>query len=307
MRTSNYPNGFPHGVSIRGLPILNTHAGTVFWVNSTGGSNGNKGTKERPFSTIAYAISRCVANRGDIILVMPGHEETITAADAISLNVAGISLVGLGRGDDQPQIMFNNTAATVSIDADSVTLQNIRFTALISAVVIGLNVKAGATDAKIVGNRFDAETAGTDEFNLSIDIKAGCHRTCVEGNVFDMGIAGAVGAVKLTGASDHVVIRGNEAWGDYSTACIIGDTTLSTSVLIEDNLLVNGTGGNVGTEPGIELLTGTTGIIRRNDIVCNLATKAASIVADTCFLFDNYYNEDVTGTGGIIGTASADD
>ena len=50
------------------------------------------------------------------------------------------------------------------------------------------------------------------------------------------------------------------------------------------------------------------GILELNRIVCNIATKAASIVADKCMLFENYYNEDVGGgaTGGIIGTASAD-
>ena len=38
------------------------------------------------------------------------------------------------------------------------------------------------------------------------------------------------------------------------------------------------------------------------------AVMVASIVADTCFLFENYYNEDVNpGTGALIGTASADD
>ena len=66
---------------------------------------------------------------------------------------------------------------------------------------------------------------------------------------------------------------------------------------------------DVNTEPGIELLTGSTGVIQNNNIVANLATKAASVVCDNCMLFENYYNEDASssGTGGIIGTASADD
>jgi hypothetical protein len=82
-----------------------------------------------------------------------------------------------------------------------------------------------------------------------------------------------------------------------------------TNILIQGNKLIQGIGGNIGTEPGIELLTGTTGVIADNYIVCNLATLAASVVADTCFLFQNYYNEDVSGaaTGGIIGAASAND
>ena len=102
-------------------------------------------------------------------------------------------------------------------------------------------------------------------------------------------------------------IRRNKIEGDYSTACIVGDTTLSTKIDIDSNLLINGSTGNIGTEPGIELLTGSTGIVRNNYIVCNLATKLAAVVGDTVMLFENYYNEDITGTGGLIGTASADD
>jgi len=307
MPMSNYPNGFANGVSIRGVPLAVAHPGKVFWVDSVYGSDGNKGTFDRPFATIDYAIGLCTANKGDVIFVKPGHTETIAAADAIDLDVAGVAVIGLGSGDAMPWIKFNNTAATVAIDADQVTLYNLRFHPLISAVAIGVNVKAGATDALISGCRFDVDTANTDEFNLSVDIKAGCHRTRVENCHFNMTLGGAIAAVKLTGASDLVEIVGNKVWGDYSTACIVGDTTLSTNLLIDGNLLVNGIGGNVGTEPGIELLTGTTGIVQNNNIVCNLATKAASIVGDAVFLFENYYNEDVTGTGGLIGTASADD
>ena len=61
------------------------------------------------------------------------------------------------------------------------------------------------------------------------------------------------------------------------------------------------------TEPGIELLTGTTGIIANNYIATNLATIAASIVADGCWLFENYYSEVAPETGALIGTASAND
>jgi hypothetical protein len=280
--------------------------GNVFFVDS-GVAGGSGASPDEAVASIDTAVGLCTANNGDVIYVMPGHAETITAADAIDFDVAGITVIGLGSGDAQPKISFNNTAATVAIDADNVTLVNLRFHALISAVVIGVDVKAGATDAKILDCWFDVDTTTTDEFNTVIDLKAGCTRTLIEGNFIDMGLGGSVAAVSLTGASNHVRIANNRIWGDYSTACIMGSTTLSTNVDIDGNLLVQGTGGNVGTEPGVELLTGTTGIVRNNYIVCNLGTKLASIVGDTVFLFENYYNEDVTGTGGIIGTASADD
>lgn len=303
----------PRGLKVDGRYIPQVDIGnTVIYVDSGSGESTADGlTPDRAVDSIetAFSAGLVTANQGDMVAVMPGHSETITAAAAIDLDVAGVDVVGFGHGADQPQIIFNNAAATVAIGADGCGFDNIRFTSSLDSVAIGINVEAGVEDWFVTNCRFDVETVGTDEFDLSIDVKAGCHRGLVEGCTFDMDLADAVAAVKLTGASDRVTIKGNRVFGDYSTACITGDTTLSTNVDIGGNLLLNGEGGNLNAQPGIELLTGSTGIIYDNYIVCNLATKAASVVADTCLLFENYYNEDISGaaTGGIIGAASDDD
>jgi len=307
---SSYPNGFPFGVSLRNMPVMQTHPGQVFWVgNAHGGANGNKGTREKPFGDIDYAIGRCTANKGDIIFVLPGHSETITAASAIDLDVAGVSLIGLGSGSDMPTIEFNHANATVAVGAHNVTIKNIRFNSSITGVVVGVNIEADINYCTIEDCVFDVDAAATDEFNHSIRLVDGNTGCVIRRNTFHQGLGGAVAAIHLDADTAYTEILENYITGDYSTACIAGDTTLSTNLLIKGNILVQGIGGNIGTEPGIELLTGTTGIIADNYIVCNLATKAAAVVADTCFLFQNYYNEDVSGaaTGGIIGTASADD
>src|SRR3990167_7067382 len=106
MPRSNFPRGFAVGVTIRGVPLIQTNPGQVYWVyNGTallpgqiGGSDGNKGTFDQPFSTLDYAVSRCVADRGDIIFVKPGHAETIATATALAIDVAGVAVIGLGRG-----------------------------------------------------------------------------------------------------------------------------------------------------------------------------------------------------------------
>jgi len=306
MAGSHYPNGFANGVSIKGMPILNTYANKVFWVSSTTGSNGNDGTNARPFATIDYAVGRCTASKGDIIMVMPGHTETLTS-QAIVVDVAGVSVVGLGNGEDTPQLIYDHTSAEVSIAASSVLWQNIRHTSSVTGVVVGITVEAGAIGCTIRDCKFDVVAAGTDEFNLGIDIAVGANDTTVEGCHMDNDLGGAVAGISLTGASNNIKILNNYIIGDYSTANVQGVTTLSTNVFIKGNTLINGEGGAEGTEPGIQLLTGSTGTIADNYIGCNLATIAAAIVADTCMMFENYYVEVAPETGVLIGTASADD
>ena len=47
---------------------------------------------------IDTAIAACTAAAGDVILVLPGHAENLAADSAIDLDVAGVSIVGMGVG-----------------------------------------------------------------------------------------------------------------------------------------------------------------------------------------------------------------
>ena len=133
MPRANYPSGFMMGLTVRNMPILQAQPGNVWWVgNSTtllpgavGASNGNPGTFLKPFSTIDYAVGRCTANTGDIIMVKPGHAETISGAAGITLDVAGVAIVGLGSGTNRPTITFSATTSTIAVSANNVSVQNI--------------------------------------------------------------------------------------------------------------------------------------------------------------------------------------
>ena len=125
MGLSNYPHGWSNGVVIRGVPVEIPHSGKVFWVNNAtsglpdnakSGSNGNVGTYLAPFSTVDYGIGRCTANRGDVIYVMPGHAETVTTT-SIAMDVAGVSIICLGQGDNRPTFTYNATGSTITVSA----------------------------------------------------------------------------------------------------------------------------------------------------------------------------------------------
>jgi hypothetical protein len=133
---STYPNGFTNGLTIRGLPVTMMHPGHVFWVyNGTatlpgqvGGSNSNDGTFNAPFSTVDYAIGRCTAGRGDMIVMKPGHAENVSAVAGIAADVAGVGFIGLGSGASAPTLTVTlATAGTIAITAANTSWVNIRF------------------------------------------------------------------------------------------------------------------------------------------------------------------------------------
>lgn len=135
MAISDYPIGFgKNGVAIRGVPILQTHPGKVVWVSNNttgllasqrGGSDGNHGTFDSPYATLNYALTQCLANRGDVVLIKPGHAETVSSATAMNFSMAGVAIVGLGIGSSRPKFTLDTAnTATIPVTADNISIQN---------------------------------------------------------------------------------------------------------------------------------------------------------------------------------------
>ena len=101
--------------------------GSVFFVDSTAGNNGNTGKEpSKAFATLDYAIGKCTANKGDVIYVMPNHAETIIGAGGITADIAGIKIIGLGSYNQRPRfLMDGGTTVTFAVSAADVTVRNI--------------------------------------------------------------------------------------------------------------------------------------------------------------------------------------
>lgn len=291
---------------------VNTSTGSIFWVHSGTGSDaaGYGLSPDAPVATIDYAVGLCTASKGDVIYVMPGHNEGLGNAQ-IAVDVIGVSIIGLGSGSLRPRIDFDHANASIDVSAVGCTLKNLTLLPSVTDVLIAIDVNAAATDVTIedVEALPGEDGAGVDDFAAVVEFKAGCTR----GKVRRLKVrqhASAVGyiaGVRLKGASDDILIEDCDfvMAGAGLVAPINGDTTLST------NLRVLRCYMETDSEPGIEVLTGTTGMVADCRISSDLATLAAAIAgnggAHSLYLYDNENCEVVTERGGYIGTASVDD
>ena len=88
------------------------------------------------FASLDAAVGACLANRGDHIVVAPGHTETISSATALALDVAGIFIEGIGWGTLKPTFTLNTaTTATIAVSAANIKIKNIRFSANFADIV----------------------------------------------------------------------------------------------------------------------------------------------------------------------------
>jgi hypothetical protein len=140
MPLSSYPNGFAQGVAIKNVPLTIANPGKVWFLgNATtlqrgdrGASDNNRGAFSSPFSTLSGALTSISADggagRGDVLLVKPGHAETISSSTALTMSVAGVAVIGLGSGNKIPKFTIDTAnTATINVSADNVSFSNCQF------------------------------------------------------------------------------------------------------------------------------------------------------------------------------------
>lgn len=296
MSISNYPTGFAQGVVIRGVPLLQTHPGKVFWVGNSatllqgekGASNvSNSGTYLQPFATIDFAVGQCAANRGDIIVVRPNHTETVTAAAGLALDVAGIAVIGLGTGSNRPTVnLTTSTAATVTISAANVVVSNILFTGGIDAIASVIVVSAA--DVSIVNCEVRDVTGG---IVLGILTTAAANRLLVKDFFFNgIGVTEENGAAIAIVGGSRITIDGFRATGIFTVGAIDIRTTATTQLVVQNARLnqLHAT-NNIFI---IDTVTGSSGQIGPN-IYVQLAEHAANVTevvtGATFVVFDDVY------------------
>lgn len=211
---SNYPLGFTNGVLIRGMPLTMAYPGQVFWVDGSGttpvkgavgGQDGGPGTFQRPFATLDYAIGQCVANRGDIIMLKPGHTESISAAGGITCDVAGVAIVGMGSGSLKPTFTWDTAAtATMPISADNVTFINVRFESGFADITAMIPITGNHTTFSHV----DLEQNATNEnFVDFITVATGLVGLYIDNCVWVGNDAANDSFVTMAGTLDHLVVK----------------------------------------------------------------------------------------------------
>ena len=258
MPFSNYQNGFPNGVTIRGVPVLNTYAGKIFYVSSVVGSDGNNGTYLSPYATLDYAIGQCTPKNGDIIFLMPSHNEVVGSAGAITVDVSGVSIIGLGNGAQAATFVFENSvSASIVVSASSVTIEN----------VIGLSgINALTNPFNITGDDFYFDgvwrDTGTTVEALRAMLLTGVNRGTINLQyIGQTGGSSCVNAIRLVSSTD-IQINSN-FYGLVSTAWVQFLTTACKNINVYGYMYTQGVTNF--TRDVVDTVTGSTWWARFDD------------------------------------------
>lgn len=191
----------------------------------------------RVYNTVQDAVNAASANRGDVILALPGYDQTLGRAD--SWDKAGVTIMGLGRGTQRATIRYTGKSDEVGISANNIRVTGFRFLAAVDSGVRAVDLDTGFTGIHFDNNVFDFNANGND---FRVMLRVGSERTVIENNRFIAeDTAGAGRAISLKGKGGSFgTIRNNFFYGQYDT---VGDTTNGAATIAYDTLDLDSVSG----------------------------------------------------------------
>lgn len=291
----NLPNVSVQGLAIPQLPPVGNR---VMWVDSNNSVRPD-GTRERPYATIDAAITKATA--GDTIIIAAGHTENLSTAAIFAVDVASLTIIGLGQGNRIPTFTSTATDGSVMITVANTVLQNLKFVANVASVVQAIDLDANA-DGTIIRNCVFRDSGASLEFLIHIDIATTIANVIIEGCDFTTAAASMTSSIFFTGTSDTVIIRNNRWQVDCSASVIDHLTAISTLLRIHDNRIVNIDTG-AGLVIGIKSDSTSTGLIYDNHIQSPKTGAAVLAATNDFFVAQNFCSNDIN-TSGVLDPAA---
>ena len=296
----------------------NATTGRVFIVAKSGITNeseikalyGNNYIDGSPviYNSVKLALAGgCLASRGDLILVAPGHTETITGATDLALNIAGVSVVGIGSGSLRPTFTFTTAiTANIPVSAANVTVKNCIFIANFADITACFTT-AAAPEFRVLNCEF-RDTDITHNFLtlITTTITVNADGLTFNGNRIKMiGTTAATTPISLVGTMDRITINDN-----FITKAVLNNTSclLTHAALVVTNLEMarniifsKNTDSATGGFLIITSSTTNSGMVHDN-YVNGLDTAAAILVtAGSIYgMFNNLYDGDADASGYVL-------
>jgi hypothetical protein len=217
--------------------------------------------------------------------VLQNHAETLAGADAVDSDVAGVTVIGLGMGDDRPTFTFDTTSDefVVGRTGDNCTFYNLCFAPAVSEVVHAIDWEDGADNVAFIKCEFlESATAAWEfdkVFHFAVEANDPQILYCKGTTADATGATDAIDAVG--GVLTRPVFIGNVFYGEFANAPIYSDQ-VNTNAIVRSNTCTNLTTGQLA----IEFSGATTGVAEYNKMYTD--SYATCFDPGSLKCFENY-------------------
>ena len=258
--------------------------GVVFYVdpNATGVTDQRDGTDpEAPLATVAKALTLCQAYRGDVIAVMAngawqyadGQNRTLAVREEVTVNVAGVKIVGVFPSSSVGVVWESQTALTpcITVSAIDVTIEGFAFAGALGG---GTAIYAEWDGATLFGENLTVRNCLFDD-DIDTAIQLEYSWFCdVHHNVFQECDAYGVYADAAGSAFAYCAIHDN-VFLDCGTAAIAALGGCDNNFIYNNTIFnTSAQSGAAATNEGINTTGGATNSVYNNTFSCLLPVPA---------------------------------
>lgn len=291
---------------LEGAGFLTT--GNIFYLDSVNGNSANDGTRsDKAVVTLVAAVALCTASHGDVILIMPGHTESISSATALSLNIAGITVIGLSIGSLRPIFTLDTAAtATINVTAANIAIENCVFVANFADVAAAFTTTT-AKNFQLRNCEF-RDTSSILNFVTLVDTNTTTNDTdgltILDSTWFGLTATANSTVIKMDGTNTRLNVQRNYFAHAATTAA--GFMIIATGKVVTNARISNNTFNLVGAS---NLTTGTlittngstnSGVISSNFIFELDATSEILVTASSGFVFFDNKSSATADTSGYL-------
>lgn len=238
------------------------------------------------YNTLSAASAGCVAARGDVIMVMPGHTESISSATALTLSKSGVTIIGLGLGGLRPVFTLDTAnTATINVTAANITIKNCVFVANFLNVASCFTL-TGAADFRVDSCEF-RDTLSTTNFLCIVTTSA------------------------VDNAADGLAFLNNYVYGlattDGAVVSVLANLLrLQVSNNIVDKAATNDAGHMITLSSkivgGVRILNNILTVVGASNSAVGIFLTGSGSTSSGVLGFNNVWSLDTTG--GLLMTAS---
>lgn len=255
------------------------------YVRSTGPQDGDDPNILNNFvTTLSSGLARCRSGRGDKVIVLEGHSESVTDATMLTNLKADTQIIGVGTGSSQPTFRWTATGSQWPINKDNVVITGLNLKLEGANGVVKAILHTGASGL-VVGNNIVVASGATAKATIAYELGTGSDGTIIAANyVHGTATHNVTDGFKVVAALDRIRFFNNVM--DFSATAANGNihvTAAATLLKIAGNML-------------------------QNSHTASTANVTIDNVAATGLIWDNYLstinNGTVTAQGLILGAAA---
>ena len=212
-----------------------------YYVDSAATGDADGSNWDDAVVTLDAAINKCTGATQYVILVNAGHTEALTGADGVDIDVANVTIIGMGIGSAKPVFDYTNAAGEFVIGAANVKVVNLAFLPNVNVVTKAIDVENGGDFAQIVECDFlEGSTAGTDEFVDCVIVGTTATDVLVKGCTYFGTGANANTFVNLDAATiANATVRDCKVFGAFLESAVWWAAAVPTNLSVIGNVITN--------------------------------------------------------------------